>query len=99
MSCPRCGAGAPVPPGGGAGQGAAGPPGDIAGSGPAVAGQLAPQSEIPATCEIHGGSGRLVVRGEGDRIVLDAYADHCCVITLENPAVTRLFGALGEWLG
>jgi hypothetical protein len=40
-----------------------------------------------------------VVRGEGDRIVLDAYADHCCVITLENPAVTRLFGALGEWLG
>lgn len=55
--------------------------------------------EIPAVCEVHGGSGRLVVRREGDRIVLDGHADHCCVFTLGNPAVTRLFDALGEWLG
>jgi hypothetical protein len=35
----------------------------------------------------------------GDRIVLDARADDCCVLALENPAVTRLFDVLGEWLG
>jgi hypothetical protein len=58
-----------------------------------------PRVEIAALCDVHGGSGRLVIRREGDRIVLDARADHCCVLTLENPAVTRLFDALGEWLG
>ncbi len=58
-----------------------------------------PQVEIEATCEMHHGSGRLVIRREGERIVLDARADHCCVITLENPAVTVLFDALGEWMG
>ncbi len=58
-----------------------------------------PQIEIEAVCEMHQGSGRLVIRREGDRIVLDARADHCCVLALENPAVTRLFDALGEWLG
>jgi hypothetical protein len=57
------------------------------------------QVEIPAVCEVHDGSGRLVVRREGDRIVLDGHADHCCVITLENPAVTLLFDVLGKWLG
>jgi len=44
-------------------------------------------------------SGRLVVRREGNRIVLDAHADECCVIALEDAAVTRLFDVLGEWLG
>jgi hypothetical protein len=58
-----------------------------------------PRVEIPAVCEVHGGSGRLVIRREGDRIVLDARADHCCVITLPGAAVIRLFDALGEWLG
>jgi hypothetical protein len=57
-----------------------------------------PRVEIPVTCEIYGGSGRLVVRREGERIVLDGDADQCCVITLEGPAVTRLFIQLGEWL-
>ncbi len=58
-----------------------------------------PQNEIEAVCEIHRGSGRLVVRREGDRIVLDSRADHCCVISMEDAAVTRLFDVLGEWLG
>ena len=58
-----------------------------------------PRVVIEAVYEVHGGSGRLVVRREGERIVLDACADHCCVLALENPAVTRLFDALGEWLG
>jgi hypothetical protein len=57
-----------------------------------------PQVEIEAICEIHQGSGRLVIRREGDRIVLDARADDCCAPALENPAVTRLFDVLGEWL-
>ena len=38
--------------------------------------------EIKAVCEVHGGSGRLVIRRDGDRIVLDARADHCCVLSL-----------------
>lgn len=58
-----------------------------------------PQIEIEAVCEIHRGSGRLVVRREGDRIVLDARADQCCVISIEDAAVTRLLDVLGEWLG
>jgi hypothetical protein len=55
--------------------------------------------EIDAVCEVHQDSGRLVVRREGERIVLDARADHCCVITLEGSAVTLLFDVLGQWLG
>jgi hypothetical protein len=31
--------------------------------------------------------------------VLDAHADHCCVIALESAAVTLLFDVFGEWLG
>jgi hypothetical protein len=58
-----------------------------------------PRVEIEAVCEVHQGSGRLVVRREGERIVLDARADHCCVITLQGSAVTLLFDVLGEWLG
>lgn len=58
-----------------------------------------PQVEIEAVCEVHRGSGRLVLRREGDRIVLDGHADECCVIALEGPAATRLFNILGEWLG
>jgi hypothetical protein len=58
-----------------------------------------PQVEIEAVCEVHRGSGRLVVRREGDRLVLDAHADECCVIALEDVAVTRLFNVLGKWRG
>ena len=58
-----------------------------------------PRVEIEAVCEVHQGSGRLVVRREGERIVLDARADHCCVLVLESAAVTLLFDAFGEWLG
>jgi hypothetical protein len=58
-----------------------------------------PQAEIPAVCEIRGGSGRLVVRREEQRLVLDGHADECCVFSLPDAAVTRLFDALGGWLG
>ncbi len=58
-----------------------------------------PQIEIEAVCEVHHSSKRLVVRREGDRIVLDARADQCCVIALEDAAVIRLFDVLGAWLG
>jgi hypothetical protein len=58
-----------------------------------------PQVEVPATCEIHHGSGCLVLRREGDRVVLDGRADHCCLFRLENAAVTLVFDVLGEWLG
>ncbi|MGH3695715.1 MAG: hypothetical protein ACRDRX_17285 [Pseudonocardiaceae bacterium] len=54
--------------------------------------------EIEAVCEMHRGSGRLVMRREGDRVVLDAHTDECCVIAVEV-AVTLLFDVLGEWLG
>jgi hypothetical protein len=57
-----------------------------------------PHIEIEAVCEVHDGSGRLVIRREGDRIVLDGRADHCCVITLDAAAVIRVFDVLGEWL-
>jgi hypothetical protein len=37
-----------------------------------------PEVEIEAVCEVHhGGSGRLVIRREGDRVVLDGRADEC----------------------
>lgn len=56
--------------------------------------------EIEAVCEVHGdGSGRLVVRREGGRLVLDGRADHCCLFSLDPAAVTLLFDVLGEWLG
>ncbi|MGH3845663.1 MAG: hypothetical protein ACRDS0_30180 [Pseudonocardiaceae bacterium] len=57
-----------------------------------------PRIEIPATCEMHRSSGCLVIRREGDRIVLDGRADECCVITLEPAAVTQFFDVLGEGL-
>lgn len=60
---------------------------------PAVSG---PRVEIPAACEIHGGPGRLVVRREGERLVLDGCADHCCVLTLERSAVATLVDAVAE---
>ncbi|MGH3697817.1 MAG: hypothetical protein ACRDRX_28200 [Pseudonocardiaceae bacterium] len=53
--------------------------------------------EIEAVCEVHSGSGRLVIRHEGDRIVLDGYADHCCALSLPESAATLLFDVLGEW--
>ncbi len=43
-----------------------------------------PQVEIEAVCEVHRGSGRLVLRREGDRMVPDASADHCCVIAVDG---------------
>ncbi|MGH3764419.1 MAG: hypothetical protein ACRDS0_33195 [Pseudonocardiaceae bacterium] len=59
-----------------------------------------PQVEIEAACEVHhDGSGRLVMRREGDRVVLDARADHCCVIAVDGAAMTLLFDVLGEWPG
>lgn len=58
-----------------------------------------PRVEIEATCEVHQGSGRLVVRREGDRIVVDGHADDCCVIFLGDPATMLLFGVLGELWG
>lgn len=58
----------------------------------------APPMQIEAVCQIHQSSGQLVVRCEGERIVLDAHADHCCMITLENTAVTVLFNTLAQWL-
>jgi hypothetical protein len=54
--------------------------------------------EIPAVCEIHGGSGRLVLRREGERVMLDGRNDHCCLFTLERSAVVALFDVFGEWL-
>ncbi|MGH3670898.1 MAG: hypothetical protein ACRDSH_09705 [Pseudonocardiaceae bacterium] len=54
--------------------------------------------EILAVCEVHDGSGPLVVRREGNRIVLDGHADQCCVFKLDAGAVDRLFDALGKWL-
>jgi hypothetical protein len=48
------------------------------------------QVEIEATCEVHHGSGRLVIRRE-DRMVLDARADHYCVITVSiRPHLVRV---------
>ncbi|MGH3900869.1 MAG: hypothetical protein ACRDTA_22020 [Pseudonocardiaceae bacterium] len=58
-----------------------------------------PWVEILAICEVHGGSGRLIIRRDGDRIVLDGRADECCVIAVEGAGVTLLFDVLGEWLG
>ena len=57
-----------------------------------------PHIEIAAVCEVHDGSGRLVIKRESDRIMLYGRADHCCVITLESAAVIRVFDVLGEWL-
>lgn len=58
-----------------------------------------PRVEIEAVCEVHHGSGRLVVRSDGKRFVLDAHADHCRVLVLDSPAGTLLFDVLGQWLG
>jgi hypothetical protein len=40
---------------------------------------IEPQAEIPAVCEMHGGSGHLVVRRGGERLILGGHADDCCV--------------------
>jgi hypothetical protein len=49
-----------------------------------------PRVEIAAVCDVHGGAGRLVIRSEGDQIVLDGRTDECCVIALEGAAVPNL---------
>jgi hypothetical protein len=46
-----------------------------------------PQVEIAAVCAVHLDAGRLVVRREGERIVLNAHADDC-VTFLDSAAVT-----------
>ncbi|MBV9013209.1 MAG: hypothetical protein JO272_14375 [Pseudonocardiales bacterium] len=58
-----------------------------------------PRIEVPATCEIHGGTGRLVVRRDGDRLMLDGNADHCCMFSLDYAAVVALFDVVAVWLG
>lgn len=55
-----------------------------------------PQIEIEAICDVHQGSGHLVVGREGDRIVLDGHTDDCCLISLGDPAAMLLFDVLGE---
>lgn len=55
-----------------------------------------PQVKIEAICDVHQGSGHLVVRREGDRIVLDGHTDGCCLISLADPAAALLFDVLGE---
>ena len=55
--------------------------------------------EIEAVCEVHQGLRRLVVRRKGERIVLDAHTDNCCMIVLDSAAVTMLCDVLGQWLG
>jgi hypothetical protein len=57
-----------------------------------------PRVEIEAICQVHHGSGRLVVRREGAWIVLDARADHRCALVPDSAAVTLLFDLFGEWL-
>lgn len=57
------------------------------------------QVEIQAVCELHFGSGRPVVRREGEHTVRNAYADKCCITTLKNAAVSPLFDLVGERLG
>lgn len=54
--------------------------------------------EVLAVCEMHAGSTRLVVRAEGQRLVLDGHADQCCVLSLERAAVVGLFEMIAEWL-
>lgn len=46
-----------------------------------------PQVKIEAVCAVHFDAGRLVVRSEGERIVLNAHADDC-VTFLNSAAVT-----------
>jgi hypothetical protein len=58
-----------------------------------------PLVKTEAVCLVHRGSGHLVVWREGNRIVLDAHADECCLIALTDAAVTRLFDVFGEWRG
>lgn len=58
-----------------------------------------PQIEITAVCDVHQGSGRLIVRRKDDRVVLDGHADDCCVISLSDPAAALLFDVLGELVG
>lgn len=52
--------------------------------------------EIEAICNVHQGSGHLVLRREGDRLVLDGHTDDCCLISLADPAAPLLFDVLGE---
>jgi hypothetical protein len=58
-----------------------------------------PWVEIEAVCEVHGGSGRLVIRRDGERIVLDAHADECCVITVEGAGMTLCLMCSGSGSG
>ncbi len=57
-----------------------------------------PRVEITAVCEVHQNARHLVVRREGDRLVLDANADECCVIAPDDAAAALLIDVLGECL-
>jgi hypothetical protein len=58
-----------------------------------------PEVEIEARCEVHGGRGPLVVRREGERIVLEGRPGvECCVISLAGPAAALLVDVVGEWV-
>lgn len=58
-----------------------------------------PEVELTVACEVHYGTGRLVVRREPGRIVLDADGGRCCVLAIGDAAAVALFEVLGEWLG
>jgi hypothetical protein len=45
------------------------------------------------------GSGHLLLRRENGPIMLDGHADHCCEITVRDPAAPQLVDILREWLG
>ncbi|MGB6164382.1 MAG: hypothetical protein WCF33_09780 [Pseudonocardiaceae bacterium] len=60
---------------------------------------------LPATCALHRGPigfTNLVVRTLDDGWIefeFDPHVAGACVITLDEPAATELFDALGKWLG
>ncbi|MGH4002545.1 MAG: hypothetical protein ACRDSO_00315 [Pseudonocardiaceae bacterium] len=56
-----------------------------------------PRVEIPAVCEKHGGFGGCP-GSDGERLVLDGCADHCCVLALERAAAAVLVDAVAEGL-
>jgi hypothetical protein len=57
-----------------------------------------PRVKIPAVCQVHQGSGHLMVSRQEQCIVLDAHADGCCVLALDHSAAILLADVLGEWL-
>lgn len=81
------------------GLGARGDPTKGAASDPAGWWGVVSDPRVEIVCEVHHGAGHLVVRREGERIVLDAHADDCCVLVLDSAAVTVSCDVLGQCLG